>query len=137
MTVVLLTDGPEAKVGGFKRYGEVAAWVENLCQGLAEVALDGGSGGVVTVVNVGAVRPGDAGLYGTANHELTQQRVERLFKKELARVKRRVVKPEGSLRWKGQEDAEGICVDFVDMGTYLGTSGSGEDLSEEEISVWI
>jgi len=136
VTVVLLTDEPETRVGGFKRYGEVAAWVENLCQGLAEVALDGGSGGLVTVVNAGAIRPGDAGLDGSANHELTQQRVEGLFKEEYPRVKGRVVKPEGSLRWKGRDDAEGIQVEFLDMATYLGTSGSREDLSEEEISVW-
>ena len=137
VTVVLLTDGRETRVGGFKRYGAVAAWVENLCQGLAEVALDGGSGGMMTVVNAGAIRPGDAGLDGSANHQLTQQRVKGLFEEELARVKGRAVKLEGSQRWKSRLDAEGLRVEFMDMVTYLGTSGSKEDLSEEEISVWM
>jgi hypothetical protein len=137
VTVVLLTDGPETRVGRFKRYGEVAAWVENLCQGLAEVALDGGSGGLVTVVNAGAIRPGDAGLDQLADHGVTQQRIEGLFKDELARVKGRVVKWEGSQRWKGMEDAKGVRVEFLDMATYLDTSGSREELSEEEISVWM
>jgi hypothetical protein len=132
----MLTDGPETRVGGFKRYGDVAAWVENLCQGLAEVALVGESGGQVTVVNAGAIRPGDAGLDGSANHELTQNRVEELFQEELARVKGRVVKPEGSLRWKGKEDVEKVGVEFIDMTTYLAISGSREDLSEDEISAW-
>jgi hypothetical protein len=137
VTVVLQTEGPDIRVGGFKRYGEVAAWVEDLCQGLAEVALDEGSGGVVTVVNAGAVRPGDAGLGRSADHEVTRQRIEGLFKDELARVKGRVVKAEGSQRWKGREDAERVRVNFLDMATYLDTSGSREDLSEEEISVWM
>lgn len=136
ITVVMLTDGPETRVGGFKRYGEVAAWVENLCQGLAEVALDGGSGGVVTVVNVGAIRPGDTGLDSSADHKLTQKRVEEIFKEELARVKRRVVVSEGSPRWKGKVAAEGVKVEFVDMATYLMTPESKEDLSEAEISGW-
>jgi hypothetical protein len=52
-------------------------------------------------------------------------------------VKGRVVKAEGSQRWKGREDAERVRVNFLDMATYLGTSGSREDLSEEEISVWM
>jgi len=137
VTVVLLTDGRETRVGGFKRYGPVAAWVENLCQGLAEVALDGGSGGMMTVVNAGAIRPGDAGLDGSANHQLTQQRVKGLFEEELARVKGRAMELEGSRRWKGREDAEGIRVEFMDMATYLGTPGSKEDLTEEEISIWM
>jgi len=137
VNVVLLTNGPETRVGGFKRFGEVAAWVGNLCQGVAEVALDGGSGGMVTVVNAGAVRSGDAGLDGSANQEITQQRCEGLFQEEYLRVKGRIVKPVGSLRWKGSEDAEGIQVEFIDMATYLGTPGSREDLIEEEISGWM
>ena len=91
----------------------------------------------MTVVNAGAIRPGDAGLDGSANHQLTQQRVKGLFEEELARAKGRVREVEGSQRWKGGEDAERIRVEFMDMVTYLGTSGSKEDLSEEEISVWM
>lgn len=107
-----------------------------MCEGIAEIALDGSSGGVVTMVNAGAIRPGDAGLDGSANHELTQNRVKELFKEELARVKGRVVKDEGSLRWKGKVDAEKVKIEFIDIGTYLGTAGSREDLSKEEVSVW-
>jgi len=91
----------------------------------------------MTVVNAGAIRPGDAGLDGSANHQLTQQRVKGLFEEELASVKGRAVKLEGSQRWKSREVAEGVCVEFVDMATYLGTSGSREDMSEEDISVWM
>lgn len=137
VTVVLLTDGRETRVGGFKRYGPVAAWVENLCQGLAEVALDEGGGGMITVVNAGAIRPGDAGLDGSANHQLTQQRVKGLFEEALARAKGRVITSEESQSWKSREVAEGVRVEFVDMATYLGTSGSREDMSEEDISVWM
>ena len=89
------------------------------------------------VVNAGAIRPGDAGLDGSANHQLTQQRVKGLFEEELARVKGRAMELEGSQRWKGREDAVRTRVDFMDMATYLGTPGSKEDLTGEEISVWM
>lgn len=69
--------------------------MENLCQGLAELALDGESGGQVTVVNAGAIRPGDTGLDGKADHERTQKRMEEIFKSELARIQGRVVKQNG------------------------------------------
>jgi len=91
----------------------------------------------VTAVNAGAIRPGDARLDRSADHGVTQQRIEGLFKDELARVQGRVVKWERSQRWKGMEDAKGVRVKILDMATYLDTSGSREKLSEEEISVWV
>ena len=135
-TVILLTDGPETRIGGFKRYGEVAAWVENTCEGLAELALDQGSGGAVTVVNAGAIRPGDTGLDSKADHEVTQKRVVDLLQLELARAKGRVVKADGCSRWKGSQDADRVRIVCINMATYLSTAESREDLSDEEISVW-
>jgi hypothetical protein len=134
-TVILLTDGPETRVGGFKRYGEIAAWVENICQGLAELVLDGGNGGVVTVVNAGAIRAGDVGLDSKADFVTTQQRVEEVCRDELARVRGRVVTPKGG-RWKSRKEAEKPEIKFVDMETYLTTPGSREDLKEEEREDW-
>jgi hypothetical protein len=134
-TIIFLTDGPETRVGGFKRYGEIAAWVENVCQGIAEMALDGGNGGVVTVVNAGAIRPGDVGLDNKADHVTTQHRVEEVCGAELARVKGRIVTPKGG-RWKSRKEAEKVEIKFVDMGTYLPMPGSREDLEEEQRKAW-
>lgn len=134
-TIVFLTDGPDTRIGGFKRYGEIAAWVENVCQGLAELALDGGNGGSVTVVNAGAIRPGDVGLDSKADHGSTQERIEKICRAELGRVRGRVVTQRGG-RWKGRTDAEKVEIQFMDMETYLATPGSREDLTEEERRAW-
>lgn len=113
----------------------MAAWVENVCQGLAELALDSGNGGSVTVVNAGAIRPGDVGLDSKADHESTQARIEEICRAELGRVKGRVVTQRGG-RWKSRTDAEKVEIKFMSMETYLATLGSREDLKEEERRAW-